>query len=147
MAFDSHVRTIYGPVLTWDAELDPDRPDTWGEQGVMMTSDRLAVAEVPNMKPDEHTYELEATGNTVVESTFYTARAARLTYAQAKGLLVLEGDGRSPARLFRQQRVGAKPDESASRKIEFWPSTNQVYVSSADYLDLTTPPSAAPKQR
>jgi hypothetical protein len=110
----------------------------------MMTSDRLAVAEVPSIAIDEHTYELEATGNTLVENTAYTARAARLTYAQAKDLLVLEGDGRTDARLFRQQRLGAKPEEAAARKILFWPSTNRVSVDSARFLDLTTPPSGQP---
>ncbi|HEX4147861.1 MAG TPA: hypothetical protein VHY20_02695, partial [Pirellulales bacterium] len=147
MIFENQVRTIYGPVATWDGQLDPDRPDTWGEQGVMLTSERLAVAEAPQMAKEERFYELEATGNTLVENTMFTARAARLTYAQAKDLLILEGNGRTEARLFRQVRTGAVPSEAAARKIFFWPSTNRVEVDEARFLDLTNPPSATPTKR
>jgi lipopolysaccharide export system protein LptA len=147
MTFENQVRTVYGPVATWDGQLDPDRPETWGEQGVMLTSERLSVAEVPTGKQDEHSYELEATGNTVVENTMFTARSARLTYAQAKDLLILEGNGRTDARLFRQVRNGAVPSEAAARKILFWPSTNRVEVDKVQMLDLTNPPSAVPTKR
>ncbi|HEY5315474.1 MAG TPA: hypothetical protein VIK18_23285 [Pirellulales bacterium] len=147
MIFEHQVRTVYGPVATWDGQLDPDRPETWGEQGVMLTSERLAVAEAPTGPKDQHTYELEATGNTVVENTMFTARSARLTYAQAKDLLILEGSGRTDARLFRQVRTGAVPSEAAARKILFWPSTNRVEVEQVKMLDLTNPPSAVPTKR
>ena len=48
--------------------------------------------------------ELEALSNTLVEGSTFTARAHRLTYAEEKDLLVLEGDGRTDAQLFRQPR-------------------------------------------
>ena len=147
MIFENQVRTVYGPVATWDGQLDPDRPETWGEQGVMLTSERLAVAESTQIVKDQHSYELEATGNTLVENTMFTARAARLTYTQAKDLLILEGNGRSDARLFRQVRNGAVPSEAAARKIFFWPSTNRVEVDEARFIDLTNPPNATPTKR
>ena len=47
--------------------------------------------------------ELTALDNVIAEGTNFTARSARLTYTQAKDLLILEGDGRSDAELFKQE--------------------------------------------
>lgn len=139
MTFENQVRAIYGPVPQWEAQLDPDRPETWGEDGVMLTSERLGVLELPS-GGDARSYELEATGNTLVENTAYTARAHRLTFSQAKDLLILEGSGRSDARLFRQLRVGAAPSEAAAQKIYFWPKSNRVEVDGARMIDFINIP-------
>lgn len=140
LVFENQVRTIYGPVPTWDALLDPDHPETWGPRGVLMTSDRLNVSEMGSSQAATRWHELEATGNTLVEGANFTARSARLTYSQAKELLVLEGNGRTDARLFRQTRVGGAPSEAAARKILYWPATNRAEVDDARFLDLSELP-------
>ncbi len=106
----------------------------------MLTTDRLNVVEVAGA-PDQRSYELEALGGkTSVDNSIYRALCNRLTYDQAKDLLVLEGDSRSSARLYRQLRVGAAPSEMVARKIFYWPNTNRVKVDEANMLDLTIPP-------
>ena len=147
MHFENQVRAVYGPVATWESRLDPDKPETWGEEGAMLTTDRLNVVEITS-GPDQRWYELEALGgNTSVENKIYWAKCSRLTYDQAKDLLVLEGDPLSKARLFRQLRLGAVPSEMVARKILYWPKTNRVKMDEADKLDLTIPPNTgAPKR-
>jgi lipopolysaccharide export system protein LptA len=146
MLFENQVLTLYGPVPNWESSLDPDHPEAWGERGVMLKSDRLSVVQMPTAKEDEPSYEMEATGNTVVESATYTARSQRVSYAQSKDLLILEGDGRTDARLYRQQRLNGAPSEAIARKILYWPSTNRVEVDDAPYVDLSElPGSSTPK--
>ena len=87
---------------------------------------------------DRRSIELEAAGNAIVEGATkdgrFTARAIRMTYAEAKGLLVLEGDGRSDATLYRQQRLGAAPGEVSAQRILYWPETRQLKLEGARSL-------------
>ncbi|MBL8830524.1 MAG: hypothetical protein JNM18_26355 [Planctomycetaceae bacterium] len=136
MVFESAVRTIYGPVQHWEGSLNPDKPQEWHQDGLLMTSDRLAITQLPGATPELRTYEMEATGNTVVEGALYTARANRITYAQAKELLVIEGNGRSDAELSYQPKPSSSPSKVNARKIMFWPSANRVEVDDARLFDL-----------
>jgi hypothetical protein len=144
MHFENQVRAIYGPVATWESRLDPNEPENWGEEGALLTTDHLNVVEVAGSTPEQRTFELEALGGkTSVDNSIYRAMCNRLTYDQSKDLLVLEGDNRSSARLFRQLRLGSAPSELVARKILYWPNTNRVKVDEANMLDLTMPPNAS----
>ena len=138
MTFENQVRALYGPVATWESRLDPDRPESWGDNGVMLSTERLHVVEVATQP--ERRFELDATGRTIVENAGYTAHASRMTYSQDKDLLVFEGQGTNRARLYRQQRIGARPAESVAQKIMFWPKTNRVTVEGAQFSELETIP-------
>ncbi len=140
MRFEGQVRSLYGPVPRWDATLDPDHPEGWGPRGMQLSCDRMTVTELPQVARDKANYELEADGNTLVEGTAFTARAARLTFAQSKDLLVLEGNGRTNARLYRQRQPGAPPSQAEARKIFYWPSTNRAKIDDATFIDLSEMP-------
>ena len=80
--------------------------------------------------------ELSAGGNVLVEGDSFTARSARLSFSEVKDLLVFEGDGRSDAQLFRQDRVGGPTSSASAGKILYWRKYNRVEVKDARYLDL-----------
>jgi hypothetical protein len=80
------------------------------------------------------TTEMEAVGNTLVEGQTFTARAHKLTYAEAKDLLVLEGNGSADAQLFWQQHPGGATSQVTLRRIMYWPSTNEVDMN-ARFID------------
>jgi hypothetical protein len=80
--------------------------------------------------------ELGAGGNVLVEGESFTARSARLTWSEAKDLLVFEGDGRSDAQLFRQLKAGSQPSTASAGKILYWRAANRVEVEDARFLDL-----------
>ncbi len=80
--------------------------------------------------------ELEALGSTLVEGSGFTARAHRLTFAEKKSLLVLEGDGHSDAQLFRQPVPGGPTSQATARQIKFWQSTNRVEIDDARFFDF-----------
>ena len=62
--------------------------------------------------------EMVALDHALLENVKFTARAARISYTQAKGLLILEGDGRSKAELSRQKYPTAPISSVRALKIE-----------------------------
>jgi len=137
MTFHDRVRCAFSPVDAWGVTLDPERPDSLGPQGAAMHCDRLTVVEMPVPGTGRNAFELEAGGNVVVESTDFTARAIRMTYAEAKGQLVLEGNGRADAELFRQQQTGGPTSKFAARKIFYWPKTKKLKIDDGRSLQLS----------
>ena len=84
--------------------------------------------------------ELTALDNVIAEGTNFTARSARLTYTQAKDLLILEGDGRSDAELFKQEGEGTPASRFAAQKILYFLKTGQVNADGVRSLDMNQAP-------
>jgi hypothetical protein len=137
LSFSEQVRAVYGPVEDWTAELDPDAPDKLDAQAVLLNCDKLIVRQMPSaIRGQRATVELETIGNTLVEGQTFTARAHKLSFAEAKDLLVLEGNGGTDAQLYRQTKVGGATSQAAARRIMYWRSTNRVEVDDARFLDI-----------
>jgi hypothetical protein len=137
MTFHNQVQTLYGPVPDWSTKINSDLPESWLPQTVMINCDRMQVTARHDANTKTDSYDLVAEGNTLAEGTNFTARAPRLTYAQAKDLLVIEGDGRTDAVLYHQNRVGGPRSDTAARRFMVWPSTNRVQIDGATFLELT----------
>jgi hypothetical protein len=129
--FHDRVRAVYGPVGNWEASLDPDRPESLDAQAVAMNCDQLSIVEMPAPVGNRRAIELAAQGNAVAENRTFTARSARMTYDEGKGLLILEGDGRGDAELFRQLYVGGPRDQLSGRKIYYWPRDGHASIDGA----------------
>jgi hypothetical protein len=137
MEFHQRVEAIAGPVAGWDDALDPHAAGGLPEGVVAIACDVLGVGQAPPLPGlQRNTLELAAGGNVLVEGESFTARSARLTWSEAKDLLVFEGDGRSDAQLFRQVKVGAQPSSASAGKILYWRGLNRVDVEDARFLDL-----------
>jgi hypothetical protein len=152
MEFHQRVEAIYGPVARRGDTLDPHAAGGLPEGAVTISCDALGVGQAPPLPGLERsTIELGAGGNVLVEGESFTARSARLTWSEAKDLLVFEGDGRSDAQLFRQLKVGAQPSTASAGKILYWRSQNRVEVEDARYIDLDQlrggPPGGVPGGR
>ena len=57
-----------------------------------------------------------------------------------KDLLILEGDGRTDAELYRQLVAGGKASRMAAQKIFYWPNSNRAYVDGAHSLEFNQMP-------
>jgi hypothetical protein len=138
ITFYDRIQACYGPVPTWDATPDLEHPERLGPRGAVLHCEELAVVEMPNPADGQMAAELEARRNVIVESQSYTARGQRVAYAQAKDLLILQGDGRTDARLYREPTpADPRPGELVAQRIWFWPTTpNRVYVEKARSLEL-----------
>jgi hypothetical protein len=101
----------------------------------VLHSEELAVNDMSTPNSNARAMEFVATGNAVVEGGAFTARASRISYSEAKDLLIMEGDGRTDAELFRQQGAGRTTEKATARKIFYWPKSKRSYVDGARSLD------------
>jgi hypothetical protein len=137
MEFHQRVEAISGPVAKWGDSLDPHAAAGLPPRVVTISSDVLGVGQAPPAPGQKRSsIELAAGGNVLVEGESFTARSARLTWSEAKDLLVFEGDGRSDAQLYRQVKVGAATSSASAGKILYWRALNRVDVDDARYLDM-----------
>ena len=137
MEFHQRVEAIWGPVAKWGDTLDPHAASGLPPRVVTISSDVLGVGQAPPAPGQKRSsIEMAAGGNVLVEGESFTARSARLTWSEAKDLLVFEGDGRSDAQLYRQAKVGAATSSASAGKILYWRAINRVDVDDARYLDL-----------
>ena len=131
MEFLDRIRAVYGPVSSWEGTLEESQPPAMGEESILLTCQRLAVADMGSSAAELKALELEATGNAVVTGRSFTATGQRISYARAKDLLVLEGDGRNDAVLS-----GVTAAELKAGRILFWPGTRQFQLNAWRSLDL-----------
>jgi hypothetical protein len=140
LSFSDQVRAVYGPVKDWREELDPDVPDKLSPGAVLLNSDQLIVRQMPALTRDgDPTAEMEAIGNALVEGETFTARTHKLSYSQAKNLLVLEGNGTTDAQIFGQPQPGGHTPHTAAQRILIWLTESRVErveVDNARVVDL-----------
>jgi hypothetical protein len=119
VAFFDWVTAVYGPVSTWDGQLDPRSREGLGEKGVLLTCNVLRVAEMGRTVGADRSIELEAEGNTTILGGVFAGRGRRIRYVEAKDTLVLEGDGRIKAELSQQTKPGLEPASLRAGKITY----------------------------
>jgi len=145
LTFYNRVQTAFAPVDGWTEKLPVDDPDALPVGGVAMQCDRLGVHEMAAPISGRPAMELEAAENVVVEGRiadgYFTARSVRMTYTEDKGLLVLEGNGHTPAELFRQQQIGGPQSRLAAGRIMYWPKTNRFMFNDPQAVEINGLPS------
>ncbi len=135
LQFDGGTNTIYGPVTAWDKKLDPDPPAGLAKEQFLLTSDRLTVADMASSTEDDlSAVELVADGNATIEGREFSARGSRISYAKAKELVVLDGDGRNDAQLWMK---GSKTPDAAAQQIRYWAKNGSIQVDGGRFLNLT----------
>ncbi len=144
LTFHEQVRAAYGPAGGWDTVLATDNPDKLGPGGMAARCEQLSVGEVAQPLGDRRAMEMDAIGNSVVEGTTYSARGNRISYSQAKELLMLEGDGRNDAELFQQPQPGAPANNMRAQKIQYWLKTKQIKIDNAQSFQLSPIPNGNP---
>jgi lipopolysaccharide export system protein LptA len=154
--FNDQVRSIYGPVASWDARVDAESVNGLPPRCMLLTSDVLSVNEAgPRVAVGVGPVEMKATGNTRIEGqgeqtdTFF-AQAHQLTYSQQKGMIELDGDGRTSAQLTRQERPGSEPQKVAGRQITYSPQTGRWAIGGFQNMEasqFSVPQQRAPKSQ
>ncbi len=144
LTFHDNVRLAYGPVERWDAMLAVGNPDQLGPHGATLSCDRLEVDQ--SLLPTgsgQRAVELVAEGNAVAENTTFIARGNRITYAEAKGLLILEGDGWNNAELWRQQQVGTPASKHTGKKFGIGPRRSGLAPTGRNHSKSANGPAGA----
>jgi len=152
VSFMERVRAVYGPIDSWEQELDTAAPQVLPPEAVTLVCDRLRINEDPiaarAMKNANHSspkrvpvgpVQVFAEGNVRITGRSpsqgaFTAEAQRATFEQAKDAFVLEGDGRTPVRLWRERQQGEPP---AVQWIRYSRATDQWQIRGVEYLEIT----------
>ena len=101
-------------------------PQRLGPNGVVAQCDQLTVAQTLTPNTRLSSIWLEALGNAKVEGVEFTALGKRITYDQAKAMVILEGDGRNYAELYREVHPGAARTPIPAQKMWYSLKTKQV---------------------
>ncbi len=140
VTFRDNVRASFAPVDSWDAMLTTNDPARLGPKGAVITCNELqAFQPLLPFGGDRRAIELYALGNAKVEGVEYTALANRITYAQAKGVLTLEGSGLAPAELLQQKRAGAQAKRAIAQKIRYHLQSQDYEVDGPQMLEVPLP--------
>ena len=135
------VRAIHGPVDNWHERLHFDEPTGLSPDSVLMRCARLTAAQMgPANRDGDQPLEFVASGNTEIQGRMFFAQAQQIRYAQAKESLVMEGDGRSAARLSYQNRIGGPRQTAAARKIQYWIRENRITAEGVEFGDFDLRP-------
>lgn len=150
LTFRKHVSTVYGPVDAWEQELDVTRRETLPSEAITLTCNELSIYEdsvaaralaAPSDGSSRPVgpVQLKALGDVQIDGQTpqqgaFTAQANTASYEQAKDVFILEGDGRTPAKLWRAGQKGAPPE---ARRIRYVRSTGQITVDGIQYFEIT----------
>lgn len=129
-------RAFYGPVKSWDDEIDLQNPVAMNATDVTLRCDQLTVV--------QHTKqsglsggEILAMGNSEVQGKMFSAWADRISYSTDKHLLTMSGNGRNAAQLIHQQRIGGSRQTLTAGKIQYWPETRKFQVDDGKSIDVS----------
>jgi len=137
LSFFGQVKAVYGSADDWQSLSGNTTRQSLPEGGVILRCQELKVVQMAGRHAViDAPVEMIATGNTTVEGRTFSARAHRISYAQAKGQLVIEGDGRTDAELWHQASPAAPEANTTGRKIQFWPETNRIIGGDWKSIDL-----------
>ncbi|MEX0611723.1 MAG: hypothetical protein WD738_11170 [Pirellulales bacterium] len=150
LTFRERVRAVYGPVDSWEQELDATRSETLPPEALTLTCEEMRINEDPvaarlaasTASPESRPLgpvQLRAQRNVRIDGSSpkqgaFSAQADRASYEQAKDMFILEGDGRTPATLWRAGQRGSPP---AARKITYIRATGQITVDGIQYFEFS----------
>jgi hypothetical protein len=132
--FQRKVRTTYSPAKDFDDLIVARTPADLGEQGVLMTSDKLSVTEM--QVGGQKWLEMWAKENVVVEGRTFTVRAASVRYTSDKEVLTIEGNGRQDAEIWYQSVPGQPRTYTSARKLRYWIREGEFDGEDFNILDL-----------
>lgn len=132
--FHSDVRIAYGPVTgpTEVIDVESEQPPL---QGGRMRCEELNLTQSPGQNGQGNNITLLARTNVELEGRtehgLFHAKAAKLSYDQAKDLFILFGDGRRDATIWRESQPGSSRGSVEAQRMEFIPSQDKLTVDRA----------------
>jgi hypothetical protein len=153
LTFHNRIRSVYGPVDSWQQELDLSQPESLPPDCLTLTCDDLRLNEDPlaarivanandGIKKPIGPVQLMATGNVSLAGQVpgqgdFNVQAAQASYDQYKDLFMLEGDMRTPAKLWRRNATGQVGAPTEARQIQYTRSTGEIKVKGIQYFEIT----------
>ena len=142
---DGDIQGWLGTVSDWDQRVDPLQVKELGDADYRLYCRELFVMESPTARPidprdpnSRKPIELQAFGDTYVESQRYAAKGSQIKYAEEKGALIFEGDAQRPAQLWQRSLKDNRVTNSGRvARIRYWPATETYEVEGMLGADLS----------
>lgn len=153
LALHNRVRTVYGPVDSWEQELDLARPETLSPETIKLTCDdlrlnedavaaRAMAAQPDGSKRQIGPIQMSATGDVRIDGQVpaqgeFSVQADVATYEEVKQVFVLEGNTRSNAKLWRRTAGGGTSPPTEARRIWYNQRTGDIKVEGMQFIEIT----------
>jgi hypothetical protein len=134
ITFLGNVHTFAGPVQHWRDRLDPDIPNGLGKDGVEIFSDQLRAVEFRENQLAPF-IEMIADGNVEVHHAQFSASGDRLSYNDAKDLLILKAVGAGRLATVKSVFKGI-PSQGKGQEIHVWPKRKHVAWENIQRIDF-----------
>ncbi len=128
MRIDRNTRSAWANVDRFDQTLDPDRPDQLPLGAAVLKSDALKFAQW-TPRNSEPRQEMQAEGNTSIQSELFEAVADRMTYSDDTDILIIEGNPPANARLSWRRTSKSQPETLLAKKVKYRLSDQWTEVS------------------
>lgn len=152
VTFAQKVEAIYTLVDDFQQEITLEQLDqqglaALGPSGLLLTADRLRVAQMQFPGSGKPWYELEAQGNTRADGLAFTCLATRISYTTAKETLVVAGDGRNDAQIWYQQPGETRKAYQAGQELYYSPRTGDLKGVGLKVIDIQLGDRPGPPRR
>lgn len=137
----NEIRGWSGPVKTWEDRVDPVSVEKLSDGEYSFSCREVFVMASPSAPPSDGRVPMEllARGNTYIEAQRFAAVGHQIKYAEAKGMLTLEGNQQRLAQLWQRNKVdGPVSQTGRARIIRFWPQSGQLQVDGGLGLDMAS---------
>jgi hypothetical protein len=122
--FWDNVEVVNLPAERVDVAVDKDRLPL---RGMYLRCEKLTVFTSP--QPDgKNSQNLIAETKVFVDSPDFTARAAKVSFEEAKDLIILEANATAKAVLYRKKGPGVPTPEIKGKKIYYWRQSKQYKI-------------------
>lgn len=167
LTFQQRVQTVYGPVDSWEQELDINRPETLPPSAITLRSNELTVNEDPTARVLRRAggvpigriesgamgpVEMTAVGNVDIKGTSgdqqkFQAVANRASYSQQKDVFYLQGN--ATIYLWQQPRSPSStpPQGMSARSILYNRTTGAIDFDGVKGMNYTPVPGANPPSK
>ena len=135
LEFNRKVKAIYGPVYDWNQKINPNEDPQ--EDDILLSCDKLMVAQGPKAADGSQAVDLRAIGNTFVEGKTFQAAGDQITYDQSKDLLILRGNRSRDGQIRYQDAKGATINKSF-KEFKFFPKEKRAEASEVPMLEFRT---------
>lgn len=153
LTLHNRVRTVYGPVDSWEQELDLTRPETLSPETIKLTCDdlrlnedavaaRAMAAQPDGSKRQIGPIQMAAKGDVRIDGQVpaqgeFSVQADVATYEEVKQVFMLEGNTRSNAKLWRRTAGGGTSPPTEARRIWYNQRTGDIKVDGMQFIEIT----------
>ncbi|MEL7498553.1 MAG: hypothetical protein AAFN77_13150 [Planctomycetota bacterium] len=114
------IRSAYVDVQSWDQGINPDEALKRSAEGVvLLTCEKLQVAQWQPRDSAEPIHELIASGNVRIDGEELESTAERVSYSQGNDTLVIEGTPRSDAHIWFRKANSSQVQHLVAQKLSY----------------------------